>query len=65
MHAVSLTPHAQKNVQTTLFSFLKVKSICKTAMVCKKIINACGVNDTACTVHAVALTPHARCMQCH
>jgi hypothetical protein len=43
----------------------KVKSICKTAMVCKKIKNACGVNDTACTVHAVSLIPHAWCMHCH
>jgi hypothetical protein len=24
---------------------------------------ACGVIDTACTVHAVSLTPDARCMQ--
>jgi hypothetical protein len=24
---------------------------------------ACGVIDTACTMHAVALIPHARCMQ--
>jgi hypothetical protein len=28
----------------------KVKIICKTAMVCKKIKNVCGVNDTACMV---------------
>jgi hypothetical protein len=38
----------------------KVKIICKTAMLCKKINNACGVNDPACTVHAVSLTPHAK-----
>jgi hypothetical protein len=38
----------------------KVKIICKTAMLCKKIKNACGVNDTACTVHAGSLTPHAK-----
>jgi hypothetical protein len=44
VHAVSLTPHAQK-----IFEQLqKVKIICKTAMVCKKIKNA------------VSLTPHAR-----
>jgi hypothetical protein len=30
------------------------------AMLCKKIKNACGANDTACTVHAVSLTPHAK-----
>jgi hypothetical protein len=30
----------------------KVKIICKTAMVCNKIKNACGVNDTACTIFA-------------
>jgi hypothetical protein len=29
-------------------------------MVCKKVKNACGVNDTACTMHAVSLTPHAK-----
>jgi hypothetical protein len=38
----------------------KVKIICKTAMVCQKIKNACGVIYTACTMHAVSLTPHAR-----
>jgi hypothetical protein len=38
----------------------KVKIICKTSMVCNKIKNACGVNDTACTVHTVSLTPHAK-----
>jgi hypothetical protein len=26
---------------------------------------ACGVNDTACTMHAVSMTPHASCMRCH
>jgi hypothetical protein len=26
----------------------------------KKIKNACGVNDKACMVHAVSLTPHAK-----
>jgi hypothetical protein len=26
---------------------------------------ACGVNDTTFTMHAVSLTPHASCMQCH
>jgi hypothetical protein len=38
----------------------KVKIICKTVMVCKKMINACGVSDTACTMHEVSLTPHAK-----
>jgi hypothetical protein len=37
----------------------KVKIICKTVMVCKKIKNACGVNDTVCTMYAVSITPHA------
>jgi hypothetical protein len=51
-----MTPHAQK-----IFKQLrKVKIICKTAMVCKKIKNACGINDTACTVHAVSCAPHAK-----
>jgi hypothetical protein len=40
MHAVTLTPHAQKFFRTTS----------KTAMVCKQIKNACGVNDTACKI---------------
>jgi hypothetical protein len=31
----------------------------------KKIKNACGINDTACTMHVVSLTPHALCMRCH
>jgi hypothetical protein len=26
----------------------------------QKIKDACGVNDTACTVHAVSLTPNAK-----
>jgi hypothetical protein len=26
----------------------------------KKIEKACGVNETACTVNAVSLTPHAK-----
>jgi hypothetical protein len=49
----------------------KVKIIGKTAMMYKKMKNACVVNDTACTcacgvidtactVHAVSLTPHAK-----
>jgi hypothetical protein len=32
----------------------------QTAMLCNKIKNAPGVNDTICTVHAVPLTPHAK-----
>jgi hypothetical protein len=35
----------------------KVKIMCKTAMVYKKIKNACSVNDTTFTVN---MTPHAR-----
>jgi hypothetical protein len=31
----------------------------------QNIENTCGVNDTACTMHAVSLTPHAWCMRCH
>jgi hypothetical protein len=30
----------------------KVKIICKTAMLCKKFKNACGVIDAACTIFA-------------
>jgi hypothetical protein len=29
-------------------------------MLCKKIKNACGVIDTACTVHAVSLTQNTK-----
>jgi hypothetical protein len=29
------------------------------------IKNACGVNDTTLTMHAVSLTPHAQCIRCH
>jgi hypothetical protein len=38
----------------------KVKIICKTAMFCKKIKNACSVIDTPCTVHEVSSTPHPK-----
>jgi hypothetical protein len=54
-----------------LEQFRKVKIIGETALLCKKMINACGVNDTACMIHAVVmdtactvlvvlLTPHAK-----
>jgi hypothetical protein len=36
-----------------------VKIIGKTAMLCKKNKNACGVIDTACTVIDTACTAHA------
>jgi hypothetical protein len=71
VHAVSLIPHAPcmrcwHRMHKNLFEQLqKGKIICKTAMVCKKIKNTCGVNDTACTVHAVSLILHARWMRCH
>jgi hypothetical protein len=42
----------------------KVKIICKKqrwyAKKLKIMHDACGVIDTACTVHAVSLTPHAK-----
>jgi hypothetical protein len=57
VHALSLTPHAWcmhchwHRMHNKFFVQLqKVKIICKTAMVCKKIKNACGVIDTACTI---------------
>jgi hypothetical protein len=54
MHAVSLTPHAQYHwhrMHQRIFEQLrKVKITCKTAMLCKRIKNACGVIDTACTI---------------
>jgi hypothetical protein len=62
MHAVSLTPHAQKIFE----QFRNVKIVSKTAVVCKmrcqwhRMHDACGIIDTACTVHAVSLTPHAK-----
>jgi hypothetical protein len=56
MHALLLTPHAQQNFRTTSKSENRVQN--GDAM--KKIKNACGVIDTACTVHVVSLTPHAR-----
>jgi hypothetical protein len=43
MHAVSLTPHAQKNF---LNNFENWKSYAKQGWYAKKIKNACGVNDT-------------------
>jgi hypothetical protein len=56
MHAVSLTPHALKNFRTTS----KSENHMQNSVGMQKIKNACGVNDSACTVHAVPLTPHAR-----
>jgi hypothetical protein len=64
MHAVSLTPHAQcirchaqcmfvnDTTCTTKFSnkFQKLKSYAKQRWYEKKIKNACGVNDTPCTI---------------
>jgi hypothetical protein len=41
-------------------NFKKWKSYAKQQCYAKKIKRACGVNDTACTVHAVSLTPHAK-----
>jgi hypothetical protein len=42
-----------------IFELRKAKIMCKTAMLCKKNKkNACGVNYTAHTVHALSLTPH-------
>jgi hypothetical protein len=38
----------------------KVKIICKTAMPCKKIKNTSGVDNTACMMHAMSLTPQAK-----
>jgi hypothetical protein len=57
VHAVSLTPDAWcmqcqwHHVHKIFFEQLqKVKIICTTALVCKKIKNGvCSVNDTACT----------------
>jgi hypothetical protein len=56
MHAVSLTRHAQK-----IFEQLrKVKIIWEQRWLQKKIKNSSGVNDTACTVLAVSLTPYTK-----
>jgi hypothetical protein len=51
MHAVSLTPHAQKIFPTTSKS---KKSYAKQRWYAKKF-----------KMHAVSMTPHARCMRCH
>jgi hypothetical protein len=48
-HAVSLTP----------LQLQKVKIIGETALLSKKMKNAFSVNGTACTMHAVSLTPDA------
>jgi hypothetical protein len=45
-----------------------VRSFCISIRIREEIRNflfACGVNDTACTKHAVSLTPHVRCMRGH
>jgi hypothetical protein len=71
VHAVSLTPHAHVYAESLIphawcmrypwhrmhKKLRKLKIIRKTAMVCKKIKNACSVNDTASTVHV--------CLRCH
>jgi hypothetical protein len=46
MHAVSLTPHAQKFCRTTS----KSENHMQNSDGMQKIKNACGVDDTACTV---------------
>jgi hypothetical protein len=56
MHAMSLIPHAQKNFQTTS----KSENHMQNSDGMQKMKNACGVIDTACTVHAGSLTPHAK-----
>jgi uncharacterized Fe-S center protein len=53
MHAVSLTPHAQKIFRTTSKSENHMQN---SDGMLKKNKNACGIIDTACTVHAVSLT---------
>jgi hypothetical protein len=63
VHAVSLTPHAQKNFRTSSKSENHMQN--SDGMQKKKIKNACGVNDTACTMHEVSMTPHARSMRYH
>jgi hypothetical protein len=64
LHARCMQCHFEKFEYLREFKFIfKIK--CKTMMVYKKIKNACGVIDTECTVHAVSLILHARCMQCH
>jgi hypothetical protein len=54
---VSLTPQAQTNFRTTSKSENHMEN--RDGMQ-KKIKNACGVIDTACTVHAVSMIPHAK-----
>jgi hypothetical protein len=49
MHAVSLTPHAHKKFSN---NFEKWKSYAKQRWYAKKIKNACGLNDTGCTIFA-------------
>jgi hypothetical protein len=67
MHAVSLAPHAQKHFLTTsksenhmqnsdgMQSKLKMHEVSM-----KPHADACGVIDTACTMHAMSMTTHAR-----